>query len=152
MAKMVIDATGDGDIFASAGADFDGYLDPKLRSSMLALCFLLGNVDLKKVAEFKDSQPERHDELMRELASMGGFTMYLTTWRDDIIWFNNYIPGVHALEVEDLTWVEVHARRAMLMTFDFFRRNIPGFDKSFLLKTASQVAHAAAGALSANMS
>jgi hypothetical protein len=39
LGNVVIDATGDGDIFASAGAEFDGTLDPKLRSSKLALVF-----------------------------------------------------------------------------------------------------------------
>jgi hypothetical protein len=35
--------------------------------------------------------------------------------------------------------VEIHARKTMLMTHRFFRKHIPGFEKSYLSKTASQV-------------
>lgn len=139
LGKIVIDATGDGDIFADAGAEFDEKLDPGSRPAMLALCFLVGNVDTKKLSEFKRAEPQRHESLMHELGSLGGFTMYLRTWREDVIWFNNYLPGLYALDVDDLTYVETNARKTMLLTLDFFKKNIPGFEKSFIIQTAAQI-------------
>ena len=139
LSKAVIDTTGDGDIFASAGAEFDGKMNPELRSSRLALVFRVGNVDFTRLTEFKQSRQKEYDELMHEVENMGGFTMYVRTWREDIVWFNNFLLGLDGLNVEDLTWVEVNARKKMLVTHDFFRKNVPGFKNSFIMDTASQI-------------
>ena len=43
-----------------------------------------------------------------------------------------------ALSFEDLTWVEVHARKGMMITHDFLK-NVPGFDRSFIMNVAPQI-------------
>jgi hypothetical protein len=151
LAQVVIDATGDGDIFASAGADFDGTLDPGLRSSKLALVFRVGNIDYRKFRVFKGketqttsiyetgSEESSYAKLMGELNRLGGFTVTMPTSRDDVVWFNNWIPGLSCLKVEDLTRMEVETRRKMLLTFRFFKERVPGFEDSYILDTASQV-------------
>jgi hypothetical protein len=139
MAKVVVDCTGDGDIFASAGAEYDDEINPGLRSSKLALVFRIGNIDIKKYIEFRDYRSERYSELMKELEALGGFTMALRTWRDDVLWFNNFIGDLDGLDIEDLTWVEINARKSMLITYDFFKDKIPGFESCYLMDTASQV-------------
>jgi hypothetical protein len=138
-AKTVIDTTGDGDIFASAGAAFDATTNQQMRSSKLALVFRVGNVDYGKLAEFASSYREKHAELMTDVAARGGFSMYLRSWREDVVWFNNFLPDLHGLNVEDLTWVEVNARKKMRVTIDFFRMHVPGFESAFIMDTASQV-------------
>ena len=45
LSKTTIDATGDGDVFASAGAEFDGVVDPNLRSASVAVVWRMGDVD-----------------------------------------------------------------------------------------------------------
>jgi hypothetical protein len=137
--KIIIDTTGDGDMFASAGAEFDARMNPELRSSKLALVFRVGNINYTRLMEFKQSRQKEYDNLMFELENLGGFTFYVRTWREDVVWFNNFLPGLDGLDIEDLTWVEVHARKKMLITYDFFRKNIPGFEKSFIMDTASQI-------------
>ena len=137
--RTIIDTTGDGDMFASAGAEFDATMNPELRSSKLALVFRVGNVNCTRLMEFKQLRQKEYDGLMLELENLGGFTLYVRTWREDVVWFNNFLPGLDGLDVEDLTWVEVNARKKMLITYDFFRRNIPGFEKSFIMDTASQI-------------
>lgn len=139
LGSIVIDTTGDGDIFASAGAKFDSEMNAELRSSKLALVFRIGNIDFKSLMKFKQSRQKEYDALMHELENLGGFTMYLRTWREDMVWFNNFLPGLDGLNVEDLTWVEVNARKKMLATHDFFKKNVPGFEKSFIMDTASQI-------------
>jgi len=137
-AKVIVDCTGDGDIFASAGAEYDDKIDPDLRSSKLALVFRIGNVDITKYIEFRNSKSERYSELMKELEALGGFTMALRTWRNDVLWFNNHIGGLNGLDVEDLTRLEINARKSMLVTYDFFKKEIPGFELCYLMDTASQ--------------
>jgi hypothetical protein len=161
LSKIVIDSTGDGDIFASAGAPFDGKLDPKARISRLALVFQMGNVNTKKFGKFMEKEQQRYAELMYELESLGGFSLVLRSSREDVVWVNNYFPKwvpnymksfvtetpdetsgtgfMSALNFEDLTWVEVNARKGMLTTYNFFKKNVPGFDKSYITSVASQV-------------
>jgi hypothetical protein len=76
---------------------------------------------------------------MAEVEAQGGFSMYLRSWREDVVWFNNFLPNLHGLNVEDLTWVEVNARKKMRVTIDFFRKHVPGFEAAFVMDTASQV-------------
>jgi hypothetical protein len=139
LAKMVIDATGDGDVYASAGAPFDAQIDPKMRSAHLALTFRIGNIDSKKYLAFKDSNIAGYSNMMLELESLGGFTLYIHTVREDVIWVNNLIGGLDPLNVADLTWLEVNGRKRMLITHQFLKQHMPGFENSFILDTASQI-------------
>lgn len=139
LGKVIIDATGDGDLLPSAKAEFDSKIDPKLRIAKVAVVFQLGNVDTKKAGEFRKSNPHKHAELMQELVKLGGFPVYLPTAFDDVVWVNNWIPGCDILNVEDLTWAEIEVRKKMLVTYDFFKKYVPGFEKSFILNTAPQI-------------
>jgi hypothetical protein len=56
-----------------------------------------------------------------------------------VVWFNNWIPDMSCLRVEDLTRMEVETRKKMLLTHKFYKENIPGFEDSYILDTASQV-------------
>jgi hypothetical protein len=139
LAKVIIDATGDGDIFASAGAPFDIKMDPKMRSSHLALTFRLGNIDSNRYLTFKESEVEKYTEMMRDLERLGGFTHYINTTHDNVIWVNNAVGGLDPLNVADLTSLEVVGRKRMLITHRFLKEHIPGFENSFILDTASQI-------------
>jgi hypothetical protein len=139
LGKVVIDTTGDGDMFASAGARFDAGMDPAIRSSKLAMVFRVGNIDFPALNAFRQSRPKEYEGLMQELEGLGGFPMYLRTWREDMVWFNNFLGGLDGLNVEDLTSVEVDGRKKMLLTHQFFKTNVPGFEASFIIDTASQI-------------
>jgi hypothetical protein len=161
LSRVVIDATGDGDLFASAGAPFDGNLDPKARISRMALIFQIANVDTKKFGRFMTEEKERYGELMYELESLGGYSLILRGPRKDVVWVNNYFPKwapnymknfvkeaagassgkgiLSALSFEDLTWVEVNARKGMLVTYNFLKKHVPGYEKSFIMNVAPQI-------------
>ena len=138
LGKVIIDATGDGDLLPSAGAEFDRNIKPDLRIATVAVVFRLGNVDTKRHGEFKKSEAKKHEELMRELVQLGGFPVAQRSAHDDVLWVSNWIPGLDILNVEDLTRAEVEIRKRMLITYDFFKKHVPGFEKSFILDTASQ--------------
>ena len=139
LAKCVIDASGDGDIFASAGAEFNDQLDPDQRASKLAFVFQVSGIDINRLNNFKKTNQKQFTELMEELQGLGGFNMHIRTSRDDTVWFNNFLSGLNGIDVDDLTWVEVNGRKKMRITQDFFKNNIPGFEKSYITQTASQV-------------
>jgi hypothetical protein len=140
LGTFVIDATGDGDVLASAGTGYDGAVDRELRSSMLAVVFRVGDADFARFSEFKVSEPERWNKIMEKLKGIGQFRILpLPTNRDDIVWVNNWVPGRKAVDVEDLTWVEVNVRKAMLPAHEILKKEVPGFEKSFIMDTASQI-------------
>jgi hypothetical protein len=139
LGEVVIDGTGDGDLLPSAGAEFDGVIDPSSRSSMLALVFRLGNCDYQGYCDFKESEPQKHQELMKELAGVAGTRLLpLPSPRNDVMWVNNWIPDLDCTNVEDLTRLEVEMRKIMRRGHDFMKKNIPTFENSFILDTASQ--------------
>jgi 2-polyprenyl-6-methoxyphenol hydroxylase-like FAD-dependent oxidoreductase len=139
LGKIVIDATGDGDIFASAGAPFDSTSNPEMRSSHLALTFRIGNVDTEKYYGFRGAELKKHAALLQELEKQGGFTHFITTTHRGVFWVNNNIPGLNPLKVADLTWLEVNGRKRILKTIRFLKEYMPGFENSFILDTASQI-------------
>ena len=137
--EIIIDGTGDGDLLPSAGAEFDGAIDPSSRSSTLALVFRLGNCDYQKFCDFREAEPDKFQELMKELADVAGTRLLpLPSPRNDVMWVNNWIPGLDCTNVEDLTKLEVEMRKIMLRGHDFLKKNVPTFENSFILDTASQ--------------
>jgi hypothetical protein len=139
LGKVIIDTTGDGDVYASAGAPFDDKLDPEDRSSRLALVFRIGNINPQKFFGFRKTNAPAYGDMVKELESLRGFTMFIRTPREDVIWVNNNIPGLSGLNVEDLTWLEVDGRKRMRITHDFLKKRMPGFENSFIIDTASQI-------------
>jgi hypothetical protein len=140
MGKVVIDATGDGDIFATAGAEFDGYVNPKLRSCQVAVVFRIAGLDWDKFAEFRSANPEKWAEMRKEVDEVAGFHLGpIATSRNDVTWVNNFLEGYNILDVEDLTKVEVTVRKSMLPVYEYFKKGLPGFENSFLFDSASQI-------------
>jgi FAD dependent oxidoreductase len=139
LGKVIIDGTGDGDLLPSAGAEFDGTIDHASRSSMLALVFRLGNCDYQKLCDFRETEPAKFQKLMKELAGAAGTRLLpLPSPRNDVLWINNWIPGLDCTNVEDLTKLEVEMRKIMRRGHAFLKKNVPTFENSFILDTASQ--------------
>jgi hypothetical protein len=139
LAKTVIDTTGDGDIYASAGAGFEGVIDMNQRAAKLAFTFRMCDVDTDKFYDFRQTEKDKYAELMRECTEKGGFTQAIRCSRDDILWFNNQLSDLDGLNVRDLTSVEVNGRKRMRITYDFYKKNVPGFENCYLMDTATQV-------------
>ena len=145
LAKVVIDATGDGDIFMAAGAEFDATLDNKRRTAWLAFTFWMTNVDIKKYEDFKASQPEKHKELMQELLKLGGYPHFMKGVlknQSGVLWYHSFQPQPEASDAKDvelLTRIDVRGRQRALITYDFLRKHVPGFEKCFIMQTAPQL-------------
>jgi len=141
LAKVVVDCTGDGDVFASAGAEFERQDLP------LGLVFRLGGVDIERANTFVNERPEEFDVLVRELSRAGGTgggvgglnAIYYRTVRDGVVWCNNSVPAADMLDVEELTRAEKERRETALVTLEFFRKHLPGFENAFLVDTAPQL-------------
>jgi hypothetical protein len=142
LGKVTIDSTGDGDLLPLAGAKYVDKIDPKLRISHLAFCFWIANVDHKRADEFKASQPQEYDELMQELTSLGGFAHHfkgLLKNQESVIWFHPHIECTSQTDVEEMTRVDISTRKRALITWEFSKKYIPGYEKSYIMLTAPQL-------------
>jgi hypothetical protein len=145
LGKVIIDSTGDGDIFVSAGAACDNKLDNKRRTAWLALVWWVTNVDLNKYDDFKASQPDKFKELMQELVKLGGYPGFFKCILKNMpntVWYHCMQPQperTDAMDVEQLTRIDVLARQRALFTYDFMKHHVPGFENSFIMLTAPQI-------------
>jgi 2-polyprenyl-6-methoxyphenol hydroxylase-like FAD-dependent oxidoreductase len=145
LGKVIIDATGDGDMFVAAGAEFDNECDNKRRTAWLALVWWLTNVNIRKFDRFKASQPEKHKELMQELIKLGGYPMFfkgILKSQPNTVWYHcmqRQPERTDAMDVEQLTKIDIQARKKALITYDFMKKHVPGFEKCFIMLTAPQL-------------
>jgi hypothetical protein len=145
LAKVVIDSTGDGDMFVRAGAEFDGTLDNKHRDAWLALNWWVANVDIKKMDTFKKSQPEKWTDLMQEVQKLGGYGHFfkgVLKNQSGVIWYHSMQPqpqATDAMDVEQLSRIHIRAQKRTLITHEFMKKHVPGFEKSFIMLTAPQL-------------
>jgi hypothetical protein len=145
LADIVIDATGDGDIFIEAGADFDPTLDIKRRTAWLASTFWITNVNLKKFEDFKATHTDKFKELMHELLALDGYPTFIKgTLKNQpgVVWYHSFQVQSHASDaknVEELTRIDIRGRKRALVTYEFMRKNVPGFEKCYIMQTAPQL-------------
>lgn len=139
-AKVVIDATGDGDIFSQAGAPFEDFRDAKTRPTNTALCFRAGGVDFDKFFRWTSSNPKFYPSLLQQLKKITGhLVMPLPTNDNSIAWFNNSLGPKDCISVKDLTSTEFEVRCKIREVIEFMRRNTVGFENAYLYDIAPQV-------------
>lgn len=140
LAKYVIDATGDGDIYSKAGAPFFDSKDNSTRVSKTALVYRVGGVDYKA---FNKWALENKSTLFRTLnegisEKVGYPTLALTTNSDDMTWHNNFLVGLDCIKVKDLTQTELRVRTSIREILEHYRKNIPGYRNAYLYDIAPQ--------------
>jgi len=143
LAKVVVDATGDLDVCAGAGAAYESDVEAEgsnVQHCVNTACTWAG-VDFVRWLQFKHGEPPAYQALLdagRE--ALGYLETPHVAWRDDIVLFlGPRLAGYSALEIADLTSVELESRRRMVAHLDFFRRHAPGFEHAWLLLSAPQI-------------
>lgn len=163
-AKVFIDATGDADVAVKAGCEcMHGRTEDGLNQAP-SLRFMVGNVDIDKLAEFLQSMKLRAElpkvslaytagphggkdlqqvwekavkdgELTEEEA---GYIQFTTMdGLPGVINFNcPEIKNVDCTDAESLTRAIVKGRKMAWNIFNFFKKHIPGFEDACLLLTA----------------
>ena len=132
----MIDATGDLDVAASAGAAFcEG-------SYMITTVFRLGGVDTDEAERFQFEEPDRYAALDLEARRViGGSWDYwwLKTPLPGIVWCNcPHMTGLDGMKVEDLTRAEFEGRRRIHAMVDHVRAKLPGFSGCYVVDVAPQ--------------
>ena len=141
MADVVVDATGDGDLFARAGAAFVNDIEQADVHHCMNTSWLFGGVNMNRWIDFKTQRPDEHAAFMaRGREALKLFERPFVSWRNDIALFMGpRQSGYSALDVDDLTAVEVRSHRAMAAHLDYFKAHAPGFEDAYLLQSAPQI-------------
>ncbi len=142
LAKVVIDSTGDGDLLPYAGAGFETQIERTMRIANLSFSYWIANVDLKKYEEFKGSHVKELTGMMREVKKLGGTPGFMTSNlknQESVVWCFPRYANKCQYDVEELTRVEFLGRKEMLITHEYYKKNIPGFEKSFIVLSNPQL-------------
>ena len=142
LAKVVIDSTGDGDLLPYAGADFKMDIERTMRIAALSFSYWIDNVDLKKYEDYKNSHPKELADQIREISKLGGHAGFLTSNlknQEHVVWCFPRYANSSQVDVEELTRVEFLGRKEMLITHDYYKKNIPGFKNSFIVLSNPQL-------------
>ncbi|HOM81950.1 MAG TPA: FAD-dependent oxidoreductase [Armatimonadota bacterium] len=143
-ARVVVDATGDGDVAALAGAPFEkgdaqGLMQPP------GLCFRIGGVDRRRANEegFKTGAVMR--ALNRPMDYNGQeYPCFLWTteslFRDDeLLVAGARVTEVDATDVWSFTRAEMEGRQQMEWVLKRLREEVPGFEKAYLAGLPAQI-------------
>jgi len=118
LAKVVVDATGDGDVFAAAGASFEH------RSHNVGLVSRIGNLD--RIDKEKASGQPKPKHLGSPTPIAG------------VNWVNMQGPEVDGLDVATLTRMEMNHRKFIWNNIQKTRQ-IHGYERVYLMETAPQL-------------
>jgi hypothetical protein len=141
-AKVVIDSTGDGDLFPYANIACETDIPAHYRIANLAVCFWIAGVDLKKAMDYRKAHGKEFMDLMKKAHEYGAQPGFMTSNLPDqesVVWFHSRYPNKSQIDVEELTRVEFLGHKIAGKTIEFYRQNVPGFEKAFLVLTDPQL-------------
>jgi hypothetical protein len=141
LAKVVIDTTGDADLIARSGVTMSTDVDPTDVHHCINTAFMLAGVDMERWTEFRRSNKQGFSDFMkRGRDKMKFFEKPFFSWRSDIALFMGpRLSGYSAVNVEDLTEVELRSRQLAVGHLQAYREEAPGFENAYLMIGASQI-------------
>jgi hypothetical protein len=102
---------------------------------------MIGGVDMERWLDFKANDVEGFKAFMalgREKLKF--FEKPFVSWRDDIALFMGpRLAGYSAVDVEDLSEVEIRSRQLTVGHVETYQKHAPGFEKAFLMMGAPQI-------------
>ena len=148
MARAVVDATGDGDVAALAGAPYEIGRDGDDLVQPMTLMFRMVEFERAGFAAYRQAHPDEwrgvHGlwELVRQASAAGELALA----REDILFFgtpherelsvnSTRVTGVLGTSVWDLTLAEWQARHQMRQIAAFLRKYVPGFERSYVAQS-----------------
>jgi hypothetical protein len=145
-AKIVIDATGDGDVAAQAGVDMVKGSEEEGRFMPITLCFALSNVRVGAVLDFVHRHKESFVEIIRQAAAEGYYTSKWYSFEEtpipDVVSVNNggfiELENLDGTKSRDLT---IARRTGIQVAIDFVRiarsKKLSGLEECYLIRTGS---------------
>jgi FAD-dependent oxidoreductase family protein len=137
LGEIVVDATGDLDVAASAGAPCTA------GTYIVTTVFRLGNVDTDAAERFEYEDAAAFAALDREAKRIIGGSWdkwWLKTPLPGIVWCNcPHMTGYDGLKVADLTRADLAGRQRIEKLVAFLRAKMPGFERCVVVDVAPQL-------------
>ncbi|MEP7377939.1 MAG: FAD-dependent oxidoreductase [Chloroflexota bacterium] len=141
-ADVVVDASGDADVAALAGARYEDF-GTTGRVQSLSTLFRLANVDVEAAAQTKKADLWA---LMREAAVSGGYQLprlegswHRTPFAGIVMVHMTRVPNIDATDPVALTDAELEGRRQVREYHRFLRDRVPGFEASVIVGTSPSI-------------
>ena len=145
LAKTIVDATGDADICARAGAAFE-IGDENGDMMGVTLVFNVGGVDTDAYQEYVKNDPGLVKALKK--AREQGFeiseddklsSIHLGVKPNSLFMNSIRVRNIDGTDVESLTMGELTARVRLLEELNFLRSYVPGCEHAYIMNTGSQL-------------
>jgi len=134
--KIIIDATGDGDVFASAGEEYEVEEHPW----GLGLGHRYGGVDIERALKFRSENVKEYADIIEELKGIVGVRYYWNpSARPGItLCMGPRVYGYDVLDPKDSTRLEIDGKFIAASALEFLREKLPGFENAFMVEYAPQ--------------
>jgi hypothetical protein len=151
-AGVIVDATGDGDIAAAAGAPFEIGRDRDGLVQPMTLMFRMVEFEREAFAGYARRHPDQWRGVhgLWDLVQRATAAGELDLPREDVLFFGTPHPrevsvnstrvtGVQGISAYDLTRAEWESRRQMRQLTAFLRKYVPGFERAYVAQSGVQV-------------
>ncbi|HPD14478.1 MAG TPA: FAD-dependent oxidoreductase [Planctomycetota bacterium] len=133
LAKIVVDATGDGDVAAKAGVPFEFGRASDGRVQGMTMMYRVCNIDEAKVKSFPPDKARAVMEAMRAAIKAGELPPFNHAFSLGHA-RNRFIPNMcpvsgNPLDEEELTRLTIKSRRQVHAYWDWLRTRVPGLEK-----------------------
>jgi hypothetical protein len=168
LARVVVDATGDADVAAAAGAEYVKGREADGKMRPMSVLFRLGGVEVRRAVDYCRANPENFTadpnfhilEPERGLVRMSGFFDIAARARangelpDEIHYIrmegvsvergvvtvnNSRVYGVDGTDAFDITRADLEARRQNRMLYAVIRKYIPGFENAWIIDSSASI-------------
>ncbi|MBC8873368.1 MAG: FAD-dependent oxidoreductase [Planctomycetes bacterium] len=143
LAKIVIDATGDGDVAAKAGAAFDYGRESDGLVQGATMMYRICGIDEAKVKSLSSDVARQVMADMREAAKTGKLPPFQPAFGIGHV-RNRCIPNMcpvagNALDEEELTQLTIKGRRQVFAYWDWLRERLPGLENMAIEQTGASL-------------
>ncbi len=151
-ARIVVDATGDGDIAAWAGAPYECGSSPTHPGQPMTLYFRMGDCDLRRFRQFVHQNPDQWSGVVGlskkvKQAHLNGewniprdnVLLFGTPHENEVSVNSTRVLRVLGTDVWDLTRAEWHGRQQMVEVASFLSKYVPGFQGAYVIQSGSQI-------------
>lgn len=151
-ARVIVDATGDGDVAALAGARYEVGRDEDGLVQPMTLMFRMVEFEREAFTAYVRQHPDQWRGVhgLWDLVQRATHAGELTLPREDILFFGTPHPrevsvnstrvtGALGISVWDLTRAERESRRQLRQLLAFLRKYVPGFERAYLAQSGVQI-------------
>jgi hypothetical protein len=152
LSKVIVDCTGDGDVAARAGADFDVGRDEDGLVQPMTLYFRMAEFERAAFETYVRAHPTQWRAVhgLWDLVARATEAGELDMPREDVLFFatphprevsvnSTRVTGVLGTSVFDLTQAEWAVRRQLRQLTAFLRKYVPGFEHAYNVQSGMQI-------------